>query len=276
MKKPDYIFERLVTNAEAKKGHITIIASHHERFKKFFGPIYREDETKGKPELSLKPFFIEGEKSFVTLKLVFRSSTEDRPRNELRLYFNKGDGQFKPSANEIIIASFYDDRVVLDLRPSGVKDADQLVKKIKKAEPPAYDPNDPSNTAYAKPPSKLTVKEREAWKRDSAMAVKCLQNARYSCEAGFAEPSFIARKTGKRYLEVHHLVPLRYQDDLATFNLNDPANLFALSPHAHRQIHYGELPDVRGLVESLLDRRPALLAKAKLPKDTILEMYKCV
>ncbi|HTJ79795.1 MAG TPA: hypothetical protein VL357_12440 [Rariglobus sp.] len=276
MPKPIYVFERLVTQAEADKGHITIITTHHEWFKKFFGPIHRENETKGKPELALKDFFIEKEKASVKLKLVFRSSTKERPRNELRLYFNEGAGQFKPAANEIIIATFYDDRVVLGVRPSDVKNAEKLNDRIDEAEIPVDDPNDPSNKAYTKPSSKMTLKEREAWKRDAQLARKCLQNSSYTCEAGFSEPSFISKKTKKRYLEVHHLVPLRYQDDLATFNLNDSANLFALSPHAHRKIHYGRQEDVRALVETLLERRPALLTKAKLPKDTILQMYKCV
>ena len=276
MPKPDYVFERLVTQAEADKGHITIITTHHAWFQKFFGPIHRENETKGKPELARKDFFIAKEKTAVKLKLVFRSSTPQRPRNELRLYFNEGAGQFKPAANEIIIARFYAGKVVLGVRPSGVKDAEKLIDKIDEAEIPVDDPNDPSNKAYTKPPARMTLNERKVWKRDAQLARKCLQNSAYTCEAGFTEPSFIARGTGKRYLEVHHLVPLRYQDDLKTFNLNHPANLFSLSPHAHRKIHHGGHDDVRVLVETLLARRPALLAKAKLPKDTILQMYKCV
>ena len=277
MPKPNYVFERLVTAAEANKGHITIIASHHARFKKTFGPIYFENETAGKPELARKPFFIEKATDPVHLKLVFRSPDKNgKPRNELRLYFNKGKGQFKPAANELIIARFYRDKVVLDVRPSDIKNARDLIEKIRKAADPVLDPNDPSIRAYLKTPARMTAKEREIWRRDANAVLQCLRNAGFTCEAGFNEPSFISRTTQKRYLEVHHLVPLRYQDVFATFNLNDPANLFALSPHAHRRIHYGMPEDVRSLVKTLLARRPALRTQAKLPEDTILEMYKCV
>ena len=277
MQKSDYVFERLVTKAEADKGHITIIASHHERFKKTFGPIHPENETKGKTELAFKPFFIEKATAPVELKLVFRSPSKNgKPRNELRLYFNKGKGQFKPSANEIIIALFYGNKVVLGVRPSGVKDAKVLNAKIKKAAPPAYEADDISHSPYSKHPKKTKKAAYETWKRDSSTVLECLKKARYTCEAGFTGPSFIAKKTEMPYLEVHHLVPLSYQDDLATFNLNDPANLFALSPHAHRQIHYGMPEDVRSLVKTLLARRPALRTQAKLPEDTILDMYKCL
>lgn len=275
MQKPDYTFERLVTKAEATKAHITIIVIHHDRFKKTFGPIYREDQVEENDALALKPFFIEKENVRVNLKLVYRSPDKNgKPRNELRLYFNKGKGQFKPAANEIIIANFYGDEVVLSVRPSDIKDATILNAKVRKAEPPVYDSNDPSTTAYTTLPSTMTVSAREAWRRDAKSVRKCLKNAAYACEAGFVEPSFIARKTKKPYLEVHHLVPLRYQGDFTSFNLNDPANLFALSPHAHRAIHHGQHKVIRTVVETLLGRRPQLLAK--LPKDTILEMYKCV
>jgi hypothetical protein len=272
MPKPNYIFKRLVTSSEADKAHITITEIHHNRFKAFFGPIYQENKTKGKPEDSLKDFFIAKKKTSVKLKLIFRSSTPQRPHNELRLYFNKGKGLFKPAANHILIANFYDDRVELDAQPSGVNDAEKLNDKIDKGKFPV---DDISYRAYTKPAVQTTRNKRKEWKRDSKLVKKCLKNSDYACEAGLTEPSFIAKSTGKPYLEVHHLVPLHFQNDLKSFNLNDPANLFALSPHAHRKIHHGCSADVRILVETLLTRRPALLAKAKLPQDTVLKMYNC-
>ena len=81
-------FERIVTAAEADKGHITIPREAARLFERTFKDIARERDAKRDRRTGLKTFHSAGGRRSLRLRLVLRNP----PRNELRLYFNRSEG----------------------------------------------------------------------------------------------------------------------------------------------------------------------------------------
>lgn len=83
-------------------------------------------------------------------------------------------------------------------------------------------------------PERVTI-TRSDFKRNPFVVQAAVLRARGKCEMpGCAAPLF-ARADGEVYLEVHHVVPLGEGGD------DTLANVAALCPHCHRELHFGEL-----------------------------------
>ena len=52
-------------------------------------------------------------------------------------------------------------------------------------------------------------------------------------------------KTGKPYLEVHHIIPINAQEDFPNVNIDIPENVVCLCPSCHREIHNGKTLEQR-------------------------------
>jgi 5-methylcytosine-specific restriction protein A len=112
--------------------------------------------------------------------------------------------------------------------------------------------------------------------RDAAVARKALEAARYRCEADPSIALFPSRRTGKPYLEPHHLIPVCLQSSFGNKSLDHLDNVYALSPHHHRRVHYGATAEVVDVIDRLLGRRSAVLKRFGVTDTDLLGFYNCL
>jgi len=196
-----------------------------------------------------------------------------KPGNsELRLYFN--DDEFKvrrdhywgvfEKGNEIWL--FNSPQPFLDQIRSGVFPSDCRGQTLEDEQ------DDYQAEANAKLPSQSTTTHK-AWSRDPNVAALALQSAGYKCELCPDLPTFTSRSTGNPFVEAHHLIPMKLQDDF-TVSLDVKDNICALSPFAHRKIHLASFDVILDDVRRLIEKRPSLLEYADISEDEVLGYYR--
>ena len=111
-----------------------------------------------------------------------------------------------------------------------------------------------------------------SYPRDPIKREHALIRADYKCEFNPAHMSFISKRTGKTYLETHHLIPLEYWDSFDK-SLDVEANIVCLCSNCHNEIHYGkEAPSM--ICELYKKRRNELKLTQILVSEEILQkMY---
>ena len=106
----------------------------------------------------------------------------------------------------------------------------------------------------------LTTHEQSVWKRSNILRTQALSFANYQCEIDAGHMTFIAESTGKQYMEGHHAIPMKMQDQF-DHSLDIYANLICLCPICHRRIHYAILEDRKVMMEKIyFDRADRLAA----------------
>ena len=121
-------------------------------------------------------------------------------------------------------------------------------------------------------PPKLVSALRHSRKRETAIAA--IRRSGFKCEADPSIPLFTARSTGKPYLEPHHLIPVSLGAAFSK-SLDHLDNLYALSPHHHRRIHFGKVEDCVDVIDRLLHRRSSVLSRYGVTLANIVEFYNC-
>lgn len=86
------------------------------------------------------------------------------------------------------------------------------------------------------PKKKISV--NETWKRNKIVSAQALEFADYSCECNDKHRTFTAASNGKMYMEGHHLIPMKFQNEFDV-SLDIYANIICLCPICHRLMHYG-------------------------------------
>ena len=112
--------------------------------------------------------------------------------------------------------------------------------------------------------------------RSRRKALYALEKAHYKCEVDPTIPLFIARRTGRPYLEPHHLIPMALQKSFRSKTLDHTDNIYALSPHHHRRVHLGTPDASKDVVERLLARRATVLSRYGVTSDDVLGFYNCL
>ena len=111
-----------------------------------------------------------------------------------------------------------------------------------------------------------------SYPREARKRVNALIRAGYTCEINSEHTSFISRKTGKPYMETHHLIPLEYWESFDK-NLDVEANIVCLCSNCHNEIHYGKYS--AELIRPLYEKRKDELHSAgiDIDIDSLIEMY---
>ena len=111
-----------------------------------------------------------------------------------------------------------------------------------------------------------------SYPRDPHRKINALIRADFKCEINPEHASFISRKTGKSYMEPHHLIPLEYWESFEN-SLDVEANIVCLCSNCHNEIHYGKYSG--DLIKSLYEKRKDELESAGLDIniDSLVEMY---
>lgn len=123
-------------------------------------------------------------------------------------------------------------------------------------------------------PEKTEHGGRSSYKRDPKKAVEALQIAEYTCEIDPGHLTFVSRTTGRNFVEAHHLVPMKYQDDFEN-SLDVPGNIVALCPNCHRAIHHAEHEQKGQMIKQLYRDRYEKLQRFGIDatEEKVLEMY---
>ena len=111
--------------------------------------------------------------------------------------------------------------------------------------------------------------------RDPKMAAYALANANYSCENNPSHECFVRRKDDTPYTEVHHLIPLCFQDEFDN-SLDVPENIVSLCSNCHNEIHYGKHADK--IIAKLYSERKDKLEAAGIfiTLEELLSKYNCI
>lgn len=104
------------------------------------------------------------------------------------------------------------------------------------------------------PPPPLAGAQKGRYTRDYRMAAVSLKDANFQCEIDTHHKSFIARKTGRAFVEAHHLIPVSRQHDFLA-RLDVPENIVALCPNCHRLLHHGKQEEKRAALLALRNAR---------------------
>lgn len=112
----------------------------------------------------------------------------------------------------------------------------------------------------------------KTYPRDRQTAINALAHANYECEIDATHPSFIRKKSEKKYTEPHHLIPMAFSEEFDV-SLDVEENIVSLCSNCHNQIHYGKDADV--LLRKLYEERKDALASVgiKITLERLLEMY---
>ena len=80
------------------------------------------------------------------------------------------------------------------------------------------------------------------YKRNPLLGKIAIQNAYYCCEKNAHHETFISEKTNKNFMEAHHLVPVKFQQEIWKkygVNVDCVENILSLCPICHRAFHNG-------------------------------------
>jgi|GEM_PF-852023 len=114
-----------------------------------------------------------------------------------------------------------------------------------------------------------------AWIRDSRISKAALKHANYICEFATQSDnheSFIANCTKENYVEAHHLIPMKEQENFK-HSLDNARNIVALCPNCHRMIHYSEQSVRKEKITEIFEKRKKDLDAYKITLSDLYQMY---
>jgi hypothetical protein len=166
------------------------------------------------------------------------------------------------------IGSFFKD-YISDENTKPTEDLmDIYPEEILKAIPEPYS-EAPRKTEWTKTKGGSKVKV------NPGIAKRRLIIADYKCEIDNAHVTFTSHTTKRNYVESHHLVPLGVQKEFGENSLDHEANILALCPNCHRQLHHAILNEKKQIIKELYELRVKELEKAaiKLALGKLISYY---
>jgi 5-methylcytosine-specific restriction enzyme A len=178
---------------------------------------------------------------------------------------NKGNRMYSAALNHF--KSFVEEISDIELQTELLKEEVEFEKYLKK------DQADVSRIKKEdKPqdkPNLRTVNNTNIWSRDPRMASDAVLDANYLCEFNNEHEYFISKYTTKNYVEAHHLIPIKYQDEFDC-SLDIPANIVSICLVCHKKIHYGLFNDKKEILEILFNSRKERLKASGIDIDITL------
>lgn len=119
----------------------------------------------------------------------------------------------------------------------------------------------------------LQVRESFSYQRSSIIKNQTLKAANYECECNHEHRTFTSKSNMKQYMEGHHLIPIKFQDDFQ-YSLDVYANVVSLCPICHRLLHYGIESEKKEVLVSLYNAREHRLYESgiEINRNDFLEL----
>ena len=113
-----------------------------------------------------------------------------------------------------------------------------------------------------------------SWVRDPDIAYTALENADFFCENDKGHITFISETTGEQFVEAHHLIPMKYQDQFEV-SLDVPENIISLCPNCHRAFHNSTSKIKEELINKFYIQRIKLLSTRdiNISVDELMNLY---
>lgn len=123
-------------------------------------------------------------------------------------------------------------------------------------------------------PEKESIGLRERWPRNHVFKSQVIQFAHYNCEYDVAHMTFTSERTGMKYMEGHHIIPMEKQN-LFSHSLDVYANIICLCPICHRLLHHGIYEEKNPVLSKMyLDRVDRLYQSGlKLTYDDFFQIF---
>ena len=99
------------------------------------------------------------------------------------------------------------------------------------------------------------------YRRNQIIVEQSLEGAGYCCEHNAEHQTFIAKATNHAYMEGHHLIPMKYQDNFDC-SIDVYANIVCLCPVCHKLLHYGQTREKSFVAEGLFEKRQERLIQS--------------
>ena len=110
-----------------------------------------------------------------------------------------------------------------------------------------------------KPP--IVTSTVTSYRRNQIIVDQSLEGAGYCCEHNAEHKTFIAKSTNHAYMEGHHLIPMKHQDNFDC-SIDVYANIVCLCPVCHKLLHYGQTKEKSIVAEGLYEKRQARLIQS--------------
>ena len=91
--------------------------------------------------------------------------------------------------------------------------------------------------------------------RDPSLVKRRMELSRFTCEYSETHKLFIAKASGYPYVEVHHVIPLDFQEAFSDKKLDHINNLYSLCPYCHSAVHHAQGRIARKLLSKMYDER---------------------
>ncbi len=96
--------------------------------------------------------------------------------------------------------------------------------------------------------------------RSNQVKSNVLAASSYKCEIDNDHETFLIKDESFNYVEAHHLIPLKYQNDFK-YSLDVESNVVSLCPNCHRMLHHGTVDNIKSRIKVLYDERKDRLAE---------------
>lgn len=110
-----------------------------------------------------------------------------------------------------------------------------------------------------KPP--IITSTTTSYRRNQIIVDQSLEGAGYCCEHNAEHKTFVAKSTNHAYMEGHHLIPMKHQDNFDC-SIDVYANIVCLCPVCHKLLHYGQTKEKSIVAEGLYEKRQARLIQS--------------
>ena len=123
------------------------------------------------------------------------------------------------------------------------------------------------------PVGRQIVVQTKMWSRSAIIKRQTIEVAEHMCEIDQAHSSFVAKATGKQYMEGHHVIPMCVQDRFDK-SIDVYANVICLCPICHRLLHYGLESEKKILLNQIYESRIERFISSgiKLSKEEFIDM----
>ena len=136
--------------------------------------------------------------------------------------------------------------------------------------------NEYSRVFEKKAKGEFTINEGiKKWKRDKSVVDRTIAFSDNKCEYNDQHEYFISNKSGKNYVEGHHLIQMKYQDDFE-YSLDVDANVVSLCVICHKILHFGKIEDKVKIINKLYELRKNELALSglEISLEELIDLYK--
>lgn len=131
-----------------------------------------------------------------------------------------------------------------------------------------------SELEYAnnKPVEYTQMNGNNVYKRDERIQKTVIEDSEFLCSYDKNHITFLT-KNGMRFMEGHHLVPLKFQLEFNEFRLDRYENIVSLCPICHSAIHYGDDEVKRRILEKLYNRNKMKDILKQFNINSFIEFY---